>query len=326
MPYLLCSLLFFLAIFNTQAYELPFDRIFKGQEKFDHLVNLAKENNWKSLPIGKRTITVGEALCGTPYKNYTLEIDDHIEAPSINLDALDCWTFYESSLAFARMLDMPETDWTPQTMLRLVEMERYRGGHCTGQYLSRIHFLEDLFHDNQRRGLLTDITKSLGGTHIRREVREMTVAWKSYRYLRNNPSLLPRMAAIEERDSDLTVYHIPKRHVAQIVDQIQDGDIIAITGYGPYDYTSHVGLAVHDSHGILHFMHASYNHRKVMIDQSLVGYLYRYSSDDGIIIARPKNIQIKSLDQIAQYEDKLENEKHTQIAQTTSPETNTKTR
>ena len=55
---------------------LPFGTVFKGQAQFNRLVGLAKENNWKELPIGQRTAAVGQALTGTRYKSYTLEIDN----------------------------------------------------------------------------------------------------------------------------------------------------------------------------------------------------------------------------------------------------------
>src|SRR5919108_6503967 len=100
---------------------LPFKTIFKGEPQFKRLVSLAKENNWKSLPIGERTAAVGQSLLGTRYKSYTLEIDNRIESPSVNFNGLDCWTFFETSLAFARMLNEPEQNWTPTTLLRYIE-------------------------------------------------------------------------------------------------------------------------------------------------------------------------------------------------------------
>ena len=45
---------------------LPFKTIFKGQDQFNRLVGLAKDNNWKSLPIGQRTAAVGQGLIGQP--------------------------------------------------------------------------------------------------------------------------------------------------------------------------------------------------------------------------------------------------------------------
>src|SRR5271170_3313186 len=94
---------------------LPFDTVFKGRDRFEYLV--ARAGAFKTLPIGERVAAVGRVMCGTPYKSFTLEIDDRIEAPSVNLTGLDCWTFFETSLAFARMLDEPKENWTPQTML-----------------------------------------------------------------------------------------------------------------------------------------------------------------------------------------------------------------
>ena len=119
----------------------------------------ARANNWKSLPIGERTATVGRAMVGTRYKSYTLEIDDRIEAPSVNFNGMDCWTFFEISLGFARMLDDPATSWTPEQLLHYIELDRYRGGQCTGEYLSRLHYLEDWLADNDRRGLVDDLTQ-----------------------------------------------------------------------------------------------------------------------------------------------------------------------
>src|SRR6266852_4229871 len=59
---------------------LPFKTVFKGQDQFNRLVSLAQSNDWKSLPIGERTAVVGQALTGTRYKSYTLEIDKRIVA------------------------------------------------------------------------------------------------------------------------------------------------------------------------------------------------------------------------------------------------------
>src|ERR1700704_6184337 len=99
---------------------LPFSTVFKGQDQFNRLVAKAKSENWKELPIGERTGAVGQALVGTRYKHFTLEIDNRIEAPSVNFQGMDCWTFFEISLAFARMLNEPEQNWTPAMLLHYV--------------------------------------------------------------------------------------------------------------------------------------------------------------------------------------------------------------
>src|SRR5438445_12507366 len=120
------------------AVTLPMRIVVKGQDRFEQLVIRAKAENWKTLPIGERTAAVGQAMVGTPYRSYSLEVDNRVESPSVNFKGLDCWTFFEIALSFARMLDEPEANWTPSTLLHYVELDRYRGGECTGEYLSRL--------------------------------------------------------------------------------------------------------------------------------------------------------------------------------------------
>lgn len=276
--------------FSSRA-ALPFDTVFKGGERFDQLVQRAEAGNWKALPIGQRTATVGRALVGTPYKSYTLEIDNHEEAASVNLNGLDCWTFFESALAFARMLDEPRENWTPKTMLRYIELDRYRDGKCTGAYLSRLHYLEEWLADNVRRGLMINLTQSLGGVRYPHSAQEMSILWKHYRYLRADPSLLPALGRMEARVSALPLYGIPKNRVPSIESKLRDGDIIGIIskdGPGLYS-TSHVGLVTRDSKGVLHFMHASspINYGRVVVDTRLSAYLAHFRSDAAILVARP---------------------------------------
>jgi hypothetical protein len=286
---LLCVALIAAATSATAA-SLPFSTVFKGQDRFDRLVAQARANNWAALPIGERTATVGRELVGTRYVNYTLEIDDHIEAPSVNFNGLDCWTFFEAALAFARMLDEPQANWTPQRMLHYIELDRYRGGRCTGDYLSRLHYLEDWLYDNNRRGLVNDLTRNLGGVRVPHSAREMTILWKSYRYLRNNPSLLGPLGRMEAQVTARGLYSIPKSRVASIEPKLRNGDIIGIVSRDGKRYaTSHVGLALRDNNGTLRFMHASSprNAGKVVIDSRLTEYLHRYRGHAGILVARP---------------------------------------
>ncbi len=288
-----CSLFLLLAplVCLTSVASLPFDAVFRGRGTFDRLVEQAKANNWRALPIGERTATVGHALTGTRYKSFTLEIDDRVEAASVNFNGLDCWTFFEVSLGFARMLDELEVAWTPATLLHYVEVDRYRGGVCTGEYLSRLHYLEDWLADNDRRGLVDDLTRKLGGVRANHAAREMTLGWRHYRYLKADPTLLAPLGRMEANVSSRPLYQIPKNRVARIEPELKSGDIIGIVSRdrpGLYS-TSHVGLAYRANDGVLHFMHASSpsNYGKVVVDARLSSYLARYHSDSGILVARP---------------------------------------
>jgi len=268
--------------------DLPFDTVFKGRGLFDRLV--AQADQWKDLPIGERTAAVGQALVGTPYKGYTLEIDDHLEAPSVNFQGLDCWTFFEVSLAFARMLYNPREAWTPQMLLRYIQLDRYRHGTCDGTYTSRLHYLEEWVEDNERRRLVRDLTRELGGIRGPHSSGEMTLGWKNYRYMVHNPGLRDEIARMEARIAAQPLYYIPNSRVARIEPSLRSGDVISVCSKdGAGIATSHVGLAVRDESGVLRFMHASAprNFGKVVLDARLSAYLVRYKSHVGIMVARP---------------------------------------
>jgi hypothetical protein len=283
--FLLCSVAF---AFESR---LPFSTVFKGQDQFNRLLTKAKAGNWKALPIGERTAAVGQALVGTRYKHFTLEIDNRIESPSANFHGMDCWTFFEIALSFARMLNDSESSWTPERLLHYIELDRYRGGECTGEYLSRLHYLEDWLYDNDRRGLVEDMTRKLGGRTVPHSAREMSVGWRHYRYLAANRSLLGPLARMEAKVSSRPLYEIPKSQVAGIEPKLRSGDVIGIISRerGGLRSTAHVGLALRTSDGVLHFMHASSprNYGRVVVDSQLSKYLYRYRSDSGILVARP---------------------------------------
>lgn len=140
-----------------------------------------------------------------------------------------------------------------------IEWTRYRGGQCQSNYLERIHFMKEWFRDDNHRGNVKDITKSLACTVPLegQKIDEMTVLWKSYRYLKNNPSLRPGMTQMEAELQTHPFRYIPKTAAAGIESKIHSGDIIGIVTHKPHVYCSHVGLAMHSQDGICHGMHAS---------------------------------------------------------------------
>lgn len=278
-------------IVSVRADTLPLDVVFKGQDRFKEVAKLAipKLDHLRALPVGERTAWFGQMLVGTPYKGYTLEIHDHVEAASCNLHGLDCWTFFESALAFARMCETPPEHWSPQRMLQYIELDRYWGGECDGSYLSRLHYLEDWARDNDRRGLVDDLTRKLGGIGVTNAAREMTVNADHYRYMKNSSANRAGIAKLEAGLRERPLYMIPKSKVPGVEPKLQNGDIIGIISKDGSAYgTSHVGIALRKD-GVLRFMHASSprNHGKVLVDSRLYDYLNRYRSHAGILVARP---------------------------------------
>jgi hypothetical protein len=273
------------------AAPLPDSVVFVGPSKYNALVNRALSQGWRNLPIGERTARIGLSLLGTPYKNYTLELDERIETPCVNMAGMDCWTFFEIALGTARALKVSEKPSTSD-LLRMIELDRYRGGRCNGKFTSRLHHLEDWLQDNQRRGLVKDVTPSLPGA--RKLTRTMNYmggpASKYFRQLKADPTMIPFMASVEKGLSARGIWYVPKASVPAAEKAIRNGDIICIVTTWHGSYTSHVGLAYRDNKGILRFMHASKNAKKVVLDSRLSDYLNRYSLHAGIMVARPNDI------------------------------------
>lgn len=270
------------------------------------MLDRALAEDWAALPIGERVMKAAKELEGVPYVNFTLEIDDHVESPSVNLDALDCWSFFEQCLGFARMIGYAKSDYAPEDLLRQIELTRYRAGRCSGSYLERIHYLAEWFFENDARGTCRHLTPSLAGAEpiVGRKVTEMTTLWKSYRYLRNNPELRAPMREIEERVEGLPVRHVPKAKVAAIEPELRDGDVVGIATKYHGGFCSHVGLVLRDEEGVARFMHASRNFKKVVVDKSVSGYLADFSSHAGILVGRPLEVSETVVDP-AVYESNL---------------------
>ena len=272
--------------------QLPLSTIFKGQSKFDRVVAKARKENWRKLPIGERVGRFANEFHHVPYKGFTLEIDDRVESPSVNLLGLDCWTFFEISLGLARMIAWEKDEYNSGDLLREIELTRYRAGRCTGNYLERIHYLAEWFFENEARGTCKNITRELGGAErLRgRKIQEMTVLWKSYRYLRENPDLRPKMKEWEDYVASLPVYYIPKSKVARIEGKLQNGDVLGIATKHDGGFCSHVGVAMRTGDGVMRMMHASTNYKKVVYDKSVSGYLNQFSSHQGLIVGRPLEV------------------------------------
>jgi hypothetical protein len=282
---------FLAALTSLPAAPLPENVVFVGPTKYNALVERAVSQGWRDLPIGERTARIGLALLGTPYKNYTLELDTRIETPCVNMAGMDCWTFFEIALGTARAVKVSAKP-TKADLLRMIELDRYRGGKCNGKFTSRLHHLEDWLQDNQRRGLVKDITPSLPGA--RKLSRTMNYmggsASKYFPQLKADPTMIPFMAKVEKGLSERGIWYVPKSAVPAAEKSLRNGDVICIVTTWHGSYTSHVGLAYRDSKGVLRFMHASKNAREVVLDSRLSEYLNRYDLHAGIMVARPNDI------------------------------------
>ena len=261
-------------------------RQFSGEGVFKRLAGLAAERGWRKMPIGEMMGAIGLELRGTPYVGATLELYEDREVCSVNLLGLDCVTFFENALDFARMVKEGK-GISPETLLEHVTYTRYRNGKL-GDYTSRLHYTTDWFHDNQQKRVVEVITKELpGAERFTRKIDFMSNHPDSYKQLKANPKLVPTIAEVERQLNARTMYYIPKDKVAAAEPKLRTGDIIGITTTINGIDCSHTGLCYRDEKETLRFLHASLDKKEVTLDDQLSKYLARVSKHTGIMVARP---------------------------------------
>lgn len=249
--------------------------------RFERILQAARQEHWNTLPIGKRMINIATFFMGVPYVGGTLETQP--EVCTVNLEALDCVTFFEVVLNIARMIDHHGS--TFEDLVNEVTYTRYRQGKLNG-YVSRLHYTAEWIADNIEKNVIHDVTPDMGGEPFPVNVNFMSSHPKFYKPLQDHPELVEAMAAIERHINTIPRTYIPKEKIADAEHLMQQGDIIAITtSKAGLDY-AHTGL-INRSDGKARFMHASTTHKKVVLDDTIGNYVLSVKSHTGISVLRP---------------------------------------
>ena len=258
-----------------------------GQQTFDRIVEKSRLLNWQTKQIGELMGLVGLELQNIPYVAYTLEVDPDHERCVINLQGLDCVTFFESCLGMARMIILGGS--TPEDFRKQVELTRYRGGIVNG-YPSRLHYTTDWFYDNARKGTISIVSDLIPGNRaFDQKVGYMSANPSSYRQLHLHPELIPAIAATEREINARPKRFIPMDDVAAAESYLQTGDIIGVATTQPGIDIAHTGLAFKDAAGVVHFFDASSakSKMKVTLEGRLSDSIKWSTHNTGIIVARP---------------------------------------
>jgi N-acetylmuramoyl-L-alanine amidase-like len=245
---------------------------------------LAVDKNLSEKRIGDVIAAIGKSFIGTEYVAHTLEKGDS-ENLVIDLTGLDCTTFLENDLVFARCIKKQKTSF--KDYQNELEFVRYRDGKID-QYLSRLHYFSDWIFNNEHKNVVKNISKEIGGVPIKFDVSFMSQHPDAYVQLKNDPAFIPVIKNQEEKINSRKYFYIPKEKIASVEDKIDNGDLIAITTSKAGLDIGHVGIAVREKDGRIHFMHAPDVGYKVQItDEPLSDYLFRFKHDTGIMVLQP---------------------------------------
>lgn len=231
--------------------------------------------------MGELLVTIGACFLGTPYDSNTLEVNGE-ERLIINLHQFDCFTFVENVLALALMIRNGKR--TVSEFQANLKRLRYRHGIVNG-YASRLHYFTDWLFDNQKKGMLADITGMLGGKPWRENFCFMTTHRRRYPALRSTDTY-QLLRQVEANCSSRSSWCLPLASLQSGEHAIKNGDIIALaTTIEGLDVT-HVGFAVRLKED-LHLFHASQEAGKVIISSKILAdYLKQRETCRGIMVAR----------------------------------------
>lgn len=235
------------------------------------------------------TVAIGKQFLGKPYVPHTLDVNP-TEQLVVNVREFDCTTYLETvlalSLAWHDLAGKPNSPLFEQAFRKYLAKLRYRDGRIDG-YASRLHYFSDWLRDNERKGLVTDVTHELPGSmSVAKPVSYMTTATYKYPQL-SDPAVYKQVAQTEAMLNQQSFSFIPKKNIAQAEAQLRDGDIVMLTAARPGLDMKHVGLAVRHSSGRIHLMHASSEQGAVVITSyPLSDYVLWHKHLSGIRVAR----------------------------------------
>lgn len=255
----------------------------RNRKIFSRIIQRALQDGWTTLPIGDCVGKIASLFIDTDYVGGTIE-GEGPEVCRVDLAGLDCVTLCENALCLARILKMGKTSY--EDFIAELTFIRYREGILT-DYTSRLHYTSDWIHDNEKKKVLRNITRDLGGVDLAVRVSFMSENPGYYQALREFPEFVGTMGSIEHDINQRQHWFIPKKKVKRIQKHLHTGDIIAAaTQKKGLDY-AHVGMAFRDERGKLRFLHASSAKKKVILDAEIYKYIRSVETYTGITIARP---------------------------------------
>lgn len=253
----------------------------ESREKLDDFLNKLADSDYSGKSPNELNIEIGQWFLATPYVEKTLELAGS-EKLVINLTGLDCTTFLETVVTMSRLAEKGR--FTFEDFERELEELRYREGNNEG-YPSRLHYFSDWIYQNQQKGILADITQQIGGSPYPNVPSFMSENPKFYAQLAD-PFNLEKIKATESVIKERNYFFIPKSGISKLENNIQSGDLIAITTYMDNLDIVHTGFAI-EKNGKIHLLHASSKNMEVEISEKpLREYLAGNKSQSGIMVAR----------------------------------------
>jgi hypothetical protein len=258
------------------------------QAQLNRTLQTAEQDKLAAQPFGNVVQIISQRYLGSSYQAGLLD-QSPTEQLFISFQRFDCVLFVESMLALARSVvqkkSSPSDIAQPSDIGRQIEVQRYRGGHLK-DYCSRLHYFSDWIADNERRGLVRNVTLASGGILLDKPLNFMTRHRSSYPQFKKSEAEFTCIKAAEASLAREKRYYIPTAKIRGIYPKLQAGDIVAIATAVPGLDATHTGLLERRADGGVGMIHAS-PAGSVARANDLQTYVSRVPDAIGIIVARP---------------------------------------
>lgn len=277
-PKCLLLILLFTGEILSQVYSDSDVAICNSKFSYAASAGLAQES------INDITADIGKTFIGTEYLAHSLEGNDK-EQLVINFSGVDCTTFVEYVIAFAQLIKSGKP--TFKDFENELQKIRYRNG-ALDKYPSRLNYFTDWIYDNEKKGIIDDVTELVGGKPIQFHLNFISTHPESYSQLVRHPDYIYEIKKQEAEIGGRNYFYVPKERVGFIEKRIDNGDIIAFTTNIPGLDVNHVGIAVRMEDNRIHLLHAPNVGYKVQIsEEPLSAYINKIKNDTGIIVLKP---------------------------------------
>ena len=268
-----------ISLFANPAFSINHDSLF-----VDSIIENSAKADIKS--DADRIMFFAKSMIGIPYCGGTLDVNEN-ESLVVRTDSVDCTTYVETVLAMylASKIEHGGYNDFKKALTRI----RYRDGVIKG-YSSRLHYFSDWVANNEKKGILYEVTSRSNHSQRHFSINYMTKHSGLYRRLKEDSLSVNEMLCVEEKWKNYDMSYIPKELLKEHHNNIDicNGDILALTTNIDGLDVLHLGFAVWVD-GNIHLLHASSLYGRVVLDpMSLYEYLKDRKKHTGIRVIRVK--------------------------------------
>lgn len=268
-----------ISLLANPAFSINHDSLF-----VDSIIENSAKADFKS--DADRIMFFARSMIGIPYCGGTLDVNEN-ESLVVRTDSVDCTTYVETVLAMylASKIEYGGYNDFKKALTKI----RYRDGVIKG-YSSRLHYFSDWVADNEKKGILYEVTSRSNHSQRHFSINYMTKHSVLYRHLKGDSLSVNEMLRIEEKWKNYDMPYIPKEFLKTYYNNIDicNGDILALTTNIDGLDVLHLGFAIWVD-GNIHLLHASSLYGRVVIDRmSLYEYLKDRKKHTGVRVIRVK--------------------------------------